>query len=216
MEKVVQSTTEVEFEDSTWVGEWVSYIIRDGSETSDRWLKVSRKETDGTLTDIDDLYNDNTASEEREKREAIVRRVAAERIKTIQSEYGIPSDDVDELAVSELILARVWAGEWMGQLRNSYYFFIDNLAEIFNKDFLEAASLVRTLNLQGKAGLNGFIIVPWQEEDSAFKSWEEATGHKKLIVSDGSGWGCQHCGNHGDERDPWASEVPCVAQEAQS
>jgi hypothetical protein len=206
MEKIVQSSLEIEHEGVTWVAEWCSFIIRDGSETGDRWLNVSRREPDGTLTDIDDIES----ADEGDTAKVIVRLLAAKRVQEIQAEYGIPSADTDELAVSELILARVWAGEWMGQLRNSYYFFIDTLGEILNKDFLEAAKIVRTLNRQGKAGLNGFIIVPWKEEDDAFKSWEKATGHKKLDVSDGAGWSCGYCGNRADEYGPSASEVPCA------
>ena len=210
MQKVVQSTLEVEYDGDTWVAEWCSFIIRDGSETTDRWLKVSRKEHDGSLTDIDTIHEDAS-----DHRESLFQLLAAKRVQEIQAEYNIPSADFDELAISENILARVWTGEWMGQLRNSYYFFIDNLAAILGKDFVTASNIVNALNRQGKAGLNGFIIVPWEEEDDAFTSWEKSTGHKKLIVSDGHGWGCQFCGNHADERGPWASEVPCAPVDAE-
>lgn len=211
MDKIVQSTLEVEHKDVTWVAEWCSFIIHDGTETRDRWLKVSRKEESGILTDIDvDDDDDEDSDEDATKKDVIVRLLAAKRIQEIQAEYGIPSSDVDELAVTELILARAWAGEWMGQLRNSYYFFIDTLGEIFNKDFLEAADIVATLNRQEKAGLNGFIIVPWEEEEDGYKSWEKSTGHKKLSVGDSGGWDCQHCGNHAYEEGPWAAKVPCV------
>lgn len=208
MDKIVQSTLEVEYEGDTWVAEWCSFIIRDGTETKDRWLKVSRKEESGVLTSIDDIH-----SEDSDHFETLIRFMADKRVKEIQSEYGIAAGSVDELAVTEQILARVWEGEWMGQLRNSYYFFIDTLGEIFNKDFLEAADIVAALNRQEKAGLNGFIIVPWQEEEDGYKGWEETTGHKKLSVGDSGGWGCQHCGNHAYEEGPWAAKVPCVPTE---
>lgn len=213
MKKIVQHTLEVEHEGSTWVGEWCSFITRNNTETTDRWLKVARKEADGTLTPIEDIHNPYAGTGEEDKHETIIRLLASKRITEIQTEYGIPSESVDELAVAELILARVWAGEWMGQLRNSYYYFIDNLGDVFNKEFLDASEIVEQLGAQKKAGLNGFIIVPWKEEESAYKSWEEATGHKKLNVSDFGGWNCSACGKRGDERDPWAAKVPCVTTE---
>lgn len=205
MEKIVKQSLESEYEGDTWVAEWASFIMFDGSETSDRWLKVSRKEADGTLTPIDETH-----AEDRDHHDTIVRLLADKRVKEIQAEYGIPSADLDELAVTEQILARVWDGEWMGQLRNNYYFFVDTLGDIFNMEFLEALDIIRTLNRQQKAGLNGFIIVPWNEEVDGFKSWEKSTGHKKLSVDDSSGWDCQHCGHYADEEGPWASKVPCV------
>jgi hypothetical protein len=204
MERIVKQTIEAEYEGDTWLAEWASFIIHDGSESHDRWLKVSRKEEDGTRTDIDDIHEEYS-----DHRETIVKLLAAKRIKEIQAEYGIPSTDLDELNVTEQILVRAWAGEWMGQLRNSYYFFIDTVGEILNKDFLEAAKIIKTLNSQKKAGLNGFIIVPWEEEEEAFQSWEKSTGHKKLSVSDIGGWSCQHCGNYAYEEGPWAAKVPC-------
>lgn len=207
MEKVVKQSLETEYEGDTWLAEWVSYIIHDGTETSDRWLKVSRKEEDGSLTDIDDLFNGD--AEGTDLCEMVVQLLGAKRAKDIQKEYGLPSMSIDKVDVAEQILARVWAGEWMGQLRNSYYFFIDTLGSILEQDFLDAAEIVRVLNNQQKAGLNGFIIVPWEEEDNAFKSWENSTGHKKLYVSDGAGWSCDACGTRADEYGPWASKVPC-------
>ncbi len=207
MEKVVKSSLETEYEGNIWVAEWTSFISSDGTETKDRWLSISRREQDGTLTNIDDLPYDEV-----DTREVITQRLASKRVEAIQAEYGLPSDDADECAIAELIFARVWSGEWMGQLRDSYGFYLDNLASIFDKDFLEVAQIVRKLNLQEKVGLNGFIIVPWVEEETAYKSWEKSTGHKRLHVSDGHGWGCGHCGKHGDEREPWASKVPCVTE----
>lgn len=205
MEKIVKQSLESEYEGDTWVAEWASFIMFDGHETRDRWLKVSRKEADETLTPIDETH-----SEDRDHHDTIVRLLADKRVKEIQAEYGIPSADLDELAVTEQILARAWDGEWMGQLRNNYYFFVDTLGGIFNMEFLEALDIIRTLNQQKKAGLNGFIVVPWKEEEDGFKSWEKSTGHKKLSVGDSSGWDCQHCGNYADEEGPWASKVPCV------
>lgn len=205
MEKIVKQSLEAEYEGDTWVAEWASFVIRDGSETNDRWLKVSRKEVDGTLTPIDETH-----AEDSDHHETIVRLLADKRVKEIQAEYKIPSATLDELAVAEQILARVWDGEWMGQLRNSYYFFVDTLGDIFNMEFLEALDIIRVLNRQGKAGLNGFIIVPWKEENDGFESWEKSTGHKKLSVDDSSGWSCDHCGNYADDEGPWASKVQCV------
>lgn len=213
MEKVVKSTLEAEYEGSIWVAEWCSFIIHDGSESFDRWLKVSRKEESGALTDLDSIHDIYGDKKESKKASAIIRLLTDKRVKEIQAEYNIPSESTDELAVTEHILARVWDGEWMGQNRNSYYFFIDTIGEILNKDFLEAAQIIKTLTVQEKAGLNGFIVVPWKEEDDAFKSWEKATGHKKLYVSDGAGWSCDYCCNRTDEYGPSASEVPCVLAE---
>lgn len=213
MEKIVKQSLEAEYEGDTWLAEWATFIMHDGSETTDRWLHVSRKEQDGTLTAIDDLFNGD--AEGTDLYEMVVQLLGDKRVKEIQADYGIPSADLDEMAITEQILARVWAGEWMGQLRNSYYFFIDTLGKILNKDFLEAAEIVRILNHQKKAGLNGFIIVPWEEEDDAYQSWEEATGHTKLTVGDSGGWSCQHCGNYAYEEGPWASKVPCVPANAE-
>lgn len=203
MEKIVNATAQLDLKGTTWVAEWNSYTRSDGTETPDRWLKILRKDADG-LTPFEELSN---ISDEEYSR--IVAAFAAQRVKTIQKEYGIPSPDLDEIDISEKILARVWAGEWMGQLHNSYYFFVENLASILGKDFPYILGLVDTLGVQRKAGLNGFIIVPWQEEENAYLSWEKQTGHKRLLVSDWGGWNCGHCGNSGDEYGPSPSKVAC-------
>ena len=67
MEKIVKQSLESEYEGDTWVAEWASFIMFDGSETSDRWLKVSRKEADGTLTPIDETH-----AEDRDHHDTIV------------------------------------------------------------------------------------------------------------------------------------------------
>jgi hypothetical protein len=202
MEKVVKSNTEISHKGDTWVGEWASYILTNGQETPDHWLVISKKES-GVLANIE-----NNPDVDEDEIRLITKLVRAERVREIQGEYGIPSDETEMLAITEKILERSWAGEWMGQA--GYGFFIDDLAGILNLEFIEAAQIVRTLNLQGKAGLNGFIIVPWEEQEAAYQSWDDATGHKRLLVSDFGGWHCNHCGNQGDEYGPSAKEVPCV------
>lgn len=210
MEKIVKQTIEAEYEGDIWLAEWASFIMHDGSESYDRWLNVSRKEANGGLTDIEDIHEEDT-----DHYECIVQLLAAERVKEIQAEYGLPSEEIDEVSISEQILTRVWSGEWMGQLRNSYYFFGDNLAKILGKDSsFEIFETIDTLRAQKKVGLNGFILVPWEEEDNAFKSWEKSTGHKKLTVSDMGGWRCEACGNFAYQEGPWAAKVPCEEQQS--
>lgn len=200
MERIIISANKVEDHGRPdLLAEWFTFRLPDGTVHGDRWLQVSLIQ-DGETILID--------PEQPEGIEAH-KRASSARIKELQTELGIHSDDYHRVTVAERIIDRAWSGEWMGQKRNSL-FYIQDLTAVMAIPLPSVAQLIASLNLRGKVGLNGAILIPFEDEAATFKKLESETGHKRLYKSDFGQWYCQHCGNSGSEEEPWATEVPCI------
>lgn len=139
--------------------------------------------------------------------------VANERIQELQVEYAGATTDEGLLERAKQILTRVWGNEYMGQQRNSYYFYLETLADILALGMDDEAFLFDGLHKAQFAGLNGAILVPFEEEKAAYEFLEKQTGHKKLEVSDSGNWYCDYCYNSGyndSETATSPSDVPCI------
>lgn len=203
MEKIVKESQQVRHANATWLGEWVSYMI-DGKESKDRWLKLQKK-VDGQFVSIENL-DDVTTRIQREVEEHLCEL----REEELREEYGVLAPDADKLSIAEKILTDTWNGKWMGQTL-SYYFYMENLARLLNITFMEASTIVDSLYRKKVAGLNGLIIVPWQEERDANALLEKRTGHKQLKLADFDGiWHCDYCMQHGEEGGLRPEETACV------
>lgn len=208
MEKIVKESATIHHDNTTWLGEWCSYISPvTGKETKDRWLVIT-EEIDGEFVE----YNPSNSAETNVKRE-VTTKLADQKVAQVREQYGLLAPNADTVAITEKLLADLWDGAWMGH-QLSYYFYVDNLAAILQLDFLDAIEIVEILSQKRVAGLNGHIIVPWKEEHDAFTYLEEKTGHKRMRLGDFDGvWSCEHCQNAGDDFSNPYKDAPCVKAE---
>lgn len=200
MTLIIKSTAELEYKNELWRAEWVGYTF-EGKETKDRWFGISKKEH-GDFVRIDEDADDDAVLD------AVKAAFVQMRIDEIHNEYGTPVTVEEKLEFSKKVLERSWDGDWMGQ--RSSWFYIDNLAQVLKTDFQEAARIVGLLEERKIVGLNGFIIIPWEEAEKTRQYLEDETGHKDLRRSDFGGWSCGHCFRNEDERGLVPSEVKCV------
>ena len=131
-----------------------------------------------------------------------------ERREEIRAELKSLSPEIDQLAIAEIILERVWSGEWLG---HGMYFYVDDLAELLTISVAEAFRIVNRLKEKQIVGLNGFIIIPWQEDQKVLVSREARTGHKALRLGElSNAWECEFCGQMATGIGPAPQEVPCI------
>jgi len=123
----------------------------------------------------------------------------------------VASDEPKKAMILELF-HRSEQGEYLGQLSSNQNLYVQDLAAILDLAFGHTRDLVDELVAEGKVGLDGMILVSNEHYEDSFRYWEEKTGHRRLTVGDWGPWGCQACGQSGDEyEDP--SEYPCVTPE---
>lgn len=200
MTRIIKSAEELEYKNESWRAEWVAYTF-EGKETQDRWFGIFKKSNDEfvEVDDEDPLWKE------------VITAFVQKRVDELHNEYGTPVTIEEMLEFSEKIIKRSWDGEWMGP--RSSWFYIDNLAEVLKTDFQAAARVVALLQERKIVGLNGFIIIPWEEAEETRQYLEKETGHKDLRRSDFGGWSCGYCFSHVDEYGPSPSEVECVEPE---
>lgn len=206
MEAIVDRTIETEHQGDTWVGQWVRYRYPDPKssdglmvEMKDHWLIAFKKESDALVPVPSEM--------EKEVFAALIN----ERVQELQKEYNISSSGkvlyAEAVTIAESIIKRAWAGEWMGQQNSLLY--TQHIASILDIEPSNIYYVMGSLGQERKAGLNGNIVIPWEEENTAYKRWEASTGHKSLTMGDFGNWGCSFCHQYGDEHDS-PSSVKCV------
>jgi len=120
----------------------------------------------------------------------------------------VASDEPKKAMILELF-HRSEQGEYLGQISHNQNLYVQDLAAILDLGFVRTRDLVDELVAEGKIGLDGMILVSNEHYEDSFRYWEEKTGHRRLTVGDWGPWGCQACGQSGDEyEDP--SDYPCV------
>lgn len=196
MEKIIKETAEIEHNGEKYSAEWVTFL-HDGKEMNDRWMKIFKSTTGGLIA----VTGDSATRE-------VSKALSAAKCLQLREEYNISSPETDNIQIAEHIIRRSWNGEWMAQ--HNSWFYIDNLAEIFGTTFGAAAQMVADLTEKKVVGLNGFIIIPWEQAEETRYKLEVQSGHRMLELSDWGGWSCGHCYKNSDERGPAASEVECV------
>lgn len=194
----VFESLKVEYDGDTWRGDWVSYVMNDGNETYDRFLQISRKD--------DDKFIQLASSSELDPvRDCLVKQ----KIDNLRTQYNLLKSlslEEEEIAIKD-ILKQAWDGEWMGQPRDSL-FYAYHLAAILKRDEFDLLDWVRSSDF---AGLNGFIIIPKEQETTQYRAQEERTGHKQFDVNDYGDWSCLHCKNFTFVEDNISPEsIPCI------
>jgi len=120
----------------------------------------------------------------------------------------IQSEELKKAKILELF-ERSEAGEYLGQSTSNQNIYVQDIAAILDLGFGHTRDLVDELVAQGKVGLSGMILISNEHYEDSFRYWEDKTGHRRLTVGDWGPWGCQACGQTGDEyEDP--SDYPCV------
>lgn len=146
---------------------------------------------------------------------AATKAAQAYRIFQLQAEYRLNDEllffDNRKEKMKRIILElaeRAWGDEFLGQ---DLYGFL--YAQTVSK-ILDERDIHRWLSeliAEEKIGLNGAILIPYEEYIANFSKKENSTGHRKIGFNDQGDWYCSFCKTHGSsqaEEDPW--NYPCV------
>ena len=130
--------------------------------------------------------------------------VRAQYDEKIRYDFGLLLDAVLD------IVNRHLNGEYVGQLSGSLY--TTTIADILNVSENQVFDAVSILRNKKKVGLNGFILIPFEQDENNRKYLEKISGHKDFDRSDfGDWWACRACGNNGDwENGNKPSDFSCV------
>jgi hypothetical protein len=145
--------------------------------------------------------------------EAVIKAAVAFRVSQIREETknSIPENGKSKKLILEYA-ERARNGEFLGQY-NDQTLFVQEVAKLLDFSFSYTFDFVQELIQEQKIGLNGNILIPYEDYIATFTYLYKRTGHKLLSVSDWGYWGCQACSKHGDPDDPNTadpSKVPCV------
>lgn len=141
--------------------------------------------------------------------------VSQARVHELQQRYGHASNLEERIQNATQLLERLWKQEYLGHYSNSYCFYFDMFQDILLLSTPEMYEMFGKLQDEEKVGLNGMIIVPFEEESRNYKMLEEKTGHHRLDVTDSGNWYCSDCNNFryaDDENYVSPKDVACVAK----
>jgi len=103
-----------------------------------------------------------------------------------------------------------WDGEYMGQEKNET-FYLQHAAPLMGFDMSEMWPLARELMEEKRIGLNGAILIPYDDYAATKASQESSTGHKDYDATDMGGWWCNYCGaRRWPEEQVNPKDVPCI------
>lgn len=177
---------------------WKEHFFEDKS--MGYWLNVVHPGSENSFTDYDALFT------EKGVREAAV----AFRVNQLQvalDPFSVTTENLKETIVN--LFQRSRQGEYLGQYSNSNLY-IQDVARILDYPVNMVHDLVDELIKEKRIGVTGAILIPFEAYEEAFVSWFEATGHRKLTVSDWGYWSCGFCGQHGEPEDNLTpAQVPC-------
>lgn len=114
-------------------------------------------------------------------------------------EFAVNKDHRKRVALE--LFERSQRGEFLGQASHNELFYVQDLAAILDQPMSTTLELVHELVGEGKLGLNGMILIPFEDQEDAFESLKQSTGHLRLSLGDFGYWGCEACGKFGDEYD---------------
>lgn len=104
--------------------------------------------------------------------------------------------------VSEKILKfyeRSTTGEYLGQRSNNELFYVQDVASLLDMPMQYVLKTIDEMIKTGKIGLNGMILIPYEQYAETFRQLEKSTGHKQISISDFGWWSCVACGQNGDD-----------------
>jgi hypothetical protein len=160
----VETRVSVEHDGSTWSGEWTvypPYVGQDGKVAPNRYLVVSQ-----VVNDVPIAVGDLIGASRRQTMDATM-LLAKTRMKDVQQSQLFPAGNEDMDAVSDVILEKVRAGEWMGQITHNQEFSTYELAFLLGLTDREAHE--RAIKLQEARKItmaDGGIVIPAVKEES--------------------------------------------------
>ncbi len=111
------------------------------------------------------------------------------------------------------LFERAQEGVYLGQPSNQSYFYVQTIAKLMAWDFGSTRDLVDELVAEGRVGLTGMILIPFEEQEDTFERTGKATGHGRITIGDWGNWYCSACGQSGDEMDN-PRDFPCEPKAA--
>jgi hypothetical protein len=147
----------------TWIGEgtvYPPYVGQNGKVAPNRYLVVSQLVNDVTIA-VGDLIG----SSRRQTMDASI-LLATKRMEEVKGQlFPVGDEDID--VVTDVILERVQAGEWMGQITHDQDFTTYELAFLLGISDREAHE--RAIKLQEARKItmaDGGIVIPAVKEES--------------------------------------------------
>lgn len=147
---------------------------------------------------------------------AVIEAAHAYRIRQLHLEYGLDDsmfivrkDRRERLKEVILDLAeRSWKDEFLGQYLFGFLY-TETVVEILKAR--DGYELISELIAEKKLGLNGAILISYEEYAENFAAQERRTGHKKISFNDQGDWYCDFCKLEGDSQaGEKSTDYPCV------
>lgn len=121
-----------------------------------------------------------------------------------QGDFTVAKNSIVELA------KRSWDNEFLGQYMFSWLY-LDNVALILELSLGEVQSLVRELIAEKKLGINGAILIPFEDYEAELEEKEKLSGHKEIHYNQEGGWYCGFCGASGESQSgDHPLDFPCI------
>lgn len=100
-------------------------------------------------------------------------------------------------------------GVYLGQISNNQLFYVQDLSQLLNFPNGFTLRKIDALIRDKRIGLNGMILISYEQYAENKKKAEIVTGHKGFNSSDFGNWFCSVCNQDGDEyTNP--REFPCI------
>lgn len=203
--------------------DWEMELIHEEHHYLAVWVKTTFLETNKTSYSLDVFEIENTKTtllSEYDDKLAIFVKAAAQAFQRakIQSEFSYSLleienkhlnifDNFDSVVVS--LFNRAQAGEFLGQQNDHFY--LQDVASILGFSFPIIHTSVIKLEAQHRLGLDGNILIPWDERKANMDYGFASTGHKDYQISEnGKKWWCRVCGSGGDFDELNPNDIPCV------
>ena len=199
--------------------DWVFALSVDGNDYRVVWTGLEVFET-GYTDHFLQLFENGVevSSSFKGNTKAVIEAVIAYRAIQLREEYNIAkarfANEVESYskAAKDMIVAlaeRSWAQEYVGQY-NNVNLYLETVAYILEEPLGQISRWVGELIDEKRIGLNGAILISYENYEASRLRQEAFTGHKEYDSTDSGDWGCGYCGAHA-----WAEEgvdphsMPC-------
>ena len=182
--------------------DWVFSLEVDGNKYRAIWMNYIRPfdshEEHRLVIEKDGVEVSSYNNEENVA--AIIEAVCSYRIRQVQDGYNI-KNNVDFYGpnrkenMKKTILdlaARSWEDEYLGQ-HPFGFLYMETVAKILGVDIPQVGIWISELTDEKKLGLNGAILISYEEYEASLNRWEEHNGHKDFHTSDQGDWKCWYC-----------------------
>jgi len=128
---------------------------------------------------------------------------SAFRVSEIQSKINLNSVEMSKKDARKNKILEFFEdsqkGKYLGQKSNNATFYVQDAAELLRISLKSAIDYVNELIKEEKIGLNGLILIPYEDYAREKTIVRKETGHKSISISDFGWWSCSSCGKGGDD-----------------